>query len=316
MNRPQCAVLGECMLELSPADADGCFSLAAAGDTYNTAVALAQLGIRVEYLTGLGTDNHSDFILNSAADFAVGTHGIQRSEHLSPGLYLIANDDRGERYFSYWRRDSAAHQTLRDPALLLPLLDGACNAERLYLSGITLALCEAAGRQSLWAWLAEFRAGGGVVIYDSNYRTPLWRDLASAREAHRQMLEHTDIFLPGVADELLLQGLRDKLALTNFLAKLPVPEVILKHGSEQVLFFMGGKMDSVETRAVPAVVDASGAGDAFNGGYLAARIRGLSRHQAVMFAGDVAATVIQQRGAVLAVSEWQPLRDKLLELTA
>ncbi|MCZ6829036.1 MAG: sugar kinase [Gammaproteobacteria bacterium] len=319
MRGPQIAVLGECMLELSPRTGTGTgnsFSLAAAGDTYNTAVALAQLGCSPEYLTGLGQDRHSQFIIEHATELGVGTNGIQRSDHLQPGLYLIDNDAQGERYFSYWRKDSAAHQTLREPSLLLPLLETAVSASRLYLSGVTLALCEASGRQVLWGWLEEFRAGGGVVIYDSNYRAALWPDLSSAREAHLQMLEHTVIFLPGVDDELLLQGLADKSALTNLLSALPLQELVLKDGSAQVLLLEGGNVRAFETAPVERVVDASGAGDAFNGGYMAARIRGLDKSAAVGFACSVAATVIQHRGAVLPRSAWQPLRDKLQDLIA
>ena len=51
MSGPGIAVLGECMLELSPTPENReHFSLAAAGDTFNTAVALAQLGCKPEYL--------------------------------------------------------------------------------------------------------------------------------------------------------------------------------------------------------------------------------------------------------------------------
>ena len=71
MSGPRVAVLGECMLELSPVPENRQhFALAAAGDTFNTAVALAQLGCEPEYLTGLGQDRHSDFILERARELA------------------------------------------------------------------------------------------------------------------------------------------------------------------------------------------------------------------------------------------------------
>jgi 2-dehydro-3-deoxygluconokinase len=319
----QVALLGECMLELSPAGdggADAGYRLGVAGDTFNTAVALARLGCNPEYLTGLGQDRHSKYILERAAVLGVGTSSIQRSEHLQPGLYMIDNDSRGERYFSYWRRDSAAHQTLREPALLLPLLDNARQVKRFYLSGISLALCEAPGRQTLWAWLDQYRAGGGSVIYDSNYRKALWPDLSEAREAHFEMLERVDIFLPGVEDELLLRDLPDKSALTDALAALPIPEVVLKDGGSQVLLFEKGagaaQARAFGTSPVERVVDASGAGDAFNGAYLAARIRGLNPVAAVGYACRVAAEVIQHRGAILPASGWTPLAAELRQLSA
>lgn len=317
MPGPEIVVLGECMLELSPSpDKREHFALAAAGDTFNTAVALAQLGCKPEYLTGLGQDRHSEFILQRARELGVGTVHIQRSDHLQPGLYLIDNDAEGERYFSYWRRHSAAHQALREPSLLMPLLDSAVDARRLYLSGITLALCEVWGRQALWAWLQEFRSSGGQVIYDGNYRSTLWPDLSTAQEVHAQMLEHTDIFLPGVDDELILHGLSNKSVLTSLLLGLQIPELVLKDGGDGVTLFENADITAIDTVPVARVVDASGAGDAFNGGYLAARMQGLNPAPAAGFACQVAAAVIQHRGAVLPPPAWQPLRDKLQELTA
>ncbi len=314
MGGPRVAVLGECMLELSPADAVATgrsFRLDAAGDTYNTAAALARLGCSTQYLTALGGDRHSDFILAQAAAQGVDTRAVQRCERLQPGLYLIDNDERGERYFSYWRRGSAAHETLRDPAQLLPLLENAQAAPYFYLSGISLALCEERGRRALWSWLRGYRAAGGTVVYDSNYREALWPALAQARSAHLEMLEHTDIFLPGVADELRLRELTDRSALGGILADLTASEVVLKDGGAQVTVYEGGKVSVISPEAVAQVVDASGAGDAFNGAYLAARIHGLNTGAAAGFACTVSAAVIQHRGAVLPAAAWQLLRDQL-----
>jgi 2-dehydro-3-deoxygluconokinase len=317
MGEAQIALLGECMLEMSPAGDGGAaktYRLGVAGDTFNTAAALAQLGCAPEYLTGLGQDRHSHFILERAAGLKIGTRGVQRCEHLQPGLYLIENDEQGERYFSYWRKGSAAHQTLRDPALLIPLLDNAARAQRLYLSGITLALCEASGRAALWSWLDGFRNQGGLVLYDSNYREALWPSLSSAADAHLEMLEQVDVFLPGVEDELVLRGLKDRSALTDTLAALPVKEIVLKDGGAQVTLFEEGDRRCFTPVAVDTVVDASGAGDAFNGAYLAGRIRGLGAPAAVEFACAVAATVIRYRGAILPEPEWRILDERLARL--
>ena len=48
------ACLGECMIELREM-ADGHFSRGYGGDTLNTAVYLARLGVAVDYVTALAT---------------------------------------------------------------------------------------------------------------------------------------------------------------------------------------------------------------------------------------------------------------------
>ena len=49
------ACIGECMIELKQADG-GLFSRGYGGDTLNTAVYLARLGVGVDYITALGDD--------------------------------------------------------------------------------------------------------------------------------------------------------------------------------------------------------------------------------------------------------------------
>ena len=55
----QVASIGECMIELKQADG-GLFSRGYGGDTLNTSVYLARLGVGVDYITALGDDPMSD----------------------------------------------------------------------------------------------------------------------------------------------------------------------------------------------------------------------------------------------------------------
>lgn len=310
------ALLGECMLEFSPAADSGRqseqqYRLGVAGDTYNTAVALAQLGCESQYLTALGEDPHSDFIIDSARNWGVNTEVIQRRGQQTPGLYLIANDAAGERYFTYWRSNSAARASLSDPASLQQLLDSMAPAQWFYLSGISLALCEHQGLKTLLTWLQGHRDRGGKVIYDSNYRAALWEGPAAAAAAQQQVLEHVDVYLPGVEDELVLRDLPNKLALTSELRSLTAMEIVLKDGGNQMLLFEEGAEQKLTPSRVDSVVDTTGAGDAFNGGYLAARLRGLGMAAAASFASEVAAATINHRGAVLPIARWQALSQRL-----
>lgn len=309
------ALLGECMLELSPSGiSPGHYVLGVAGDTYNTGAALARLGCRVEYLTGLGEDRHSDLVLANMQGLAVGSHWISRRGDATPGLYLIDNDASGERFFSYWRKDSAAHRTLRDPGSLLPLLDRALECPRLMFSGITLALCGDAGREALQAWLQDYRSRGGQVIYDGNYRASLWASAKQAGEAHRRILDCVDIFLPGVEDEFELRGIDDRSILVELLSRSSCGEIVLKDGPGKVLLWHGGPMESIAARVVSEVVDTTGAGDSFNGGYLAGRITGCEAADAARFACETAARTIGCRGAILPEHHWDTLREQLHRL--
>jgi 2-dehydro-3-deoxygluconokinase len=67
-----------------------------AGDTLNTAVYLARLGVGADYVTALGDDSLSDEMIAGWAAEGVGTSRWPAAGKL-PGLYMIQTDDRGER---------------------------------------------------------------------------------------------------------------------------------------------------------------------------------------------------------------------------
>jgi 2-dehydro-3-deoxygluconokinase len=77
-----------------------------------------------------------------------------------------------------------------------------------------------------------------------------------------------------------------------------VGEVIVKNGEEPALITTGGTLQPVPAQHVATPVDTTGAGDSFNGGYLAARLAGHAPAEAVQRAHRVAAAVVQVRGAL------------------
>src|SRR5262245_6931327 len=96
------ASIGECMIELSE-HPDWRITRAFGGDTLNTSVYLARLGVPVDYLTALGDDAWSEEMLAAWRAEGIGTDAVVRLQGRMPGLYIIQTDPRGERRFSYWR---------------------------------------------------------------------------------------------------------------------------------------------------------------------------------------------------------------------
>src|SRR5881392_4089221 len=103
------ASIGECMIELKQA-AGGLLSRGYGGDTLNTAVYLARLGVAVDYVTALGDDPLSGGMLAGWRAEGVGTGLVARVPGRLPGLYLIQTDPAGERRFLYWRDRAPARE--------------------------------------------------------------------------------------------------------------------------------------------------------------------------------------------------------------
>jgi 2-dehydro-3-deoxygluconokinase len=290
------ASIGECMVELSD-DGAGRFSRGFGGDTLNTALYLARLGIETSYVTALGDDPLSGAML--AAWVAEGIHinEVLRLPGRNPGLYMIERNARGERSFLYWRDRAPAREffDLVDDAALERL----AHFDWLYLSGITLSLYPDSGQARLIELLAMARRNGGRVAFDGNYRPRGWRDAATARRAFDNLLPHIDLALPTLEDEQLLFGDADADSAAARLRAAGVAEIVVKTGARGCIVYAAGHRIEVLPEAVLQPVDTTAAGDSFNAGYLAGRIAGASVTDAARAGHRLAGTVIRWPGAVI-----------------
>lgn len=299
------AVIGECMLEVSSLAGDKVESplpaaLSFGGDTLNTAVYLARLGVEVDYVTALGDDNMSDWMLQQWRNEGVGCDLIPRYPNSVPGLYMIQVDDRGERSFLYWRKNSPATRLFDEADKAAALFEKLQQYQRIYLSGITLALYAEPARHRLFDFLIRFRAQGGQVIFDGNYRPRLWSGPEVARDAYEHMYRICDLVLPTDEDEAMLFGEEQPEQVIDRLRSYGVDEVVLKMGANGCLVANDSSRVLVPSKEV-LVVDSTAAGDSFNAGYMAAKLSGADSIEAAQAAHLLASTVIRYRGAIIPV---------------
>jgi len=293
-NRTVCA-LGEAMVELAPVG-DGLYRRGFAGDTFNTAWHMAQLlGPRADvgYVSRVGQDRLSDaFVAEIAAD-GLNISGISRDPVRTMGLYLIELDGV-ERSFHYWRNTSAARGLADDSAALARAVAG---TGLICLSGITLAILPPPARRLLFDVLADARQAGAVVAFDPNIRPRLWSSPDEIRATLTQMLPLTDIALPSFDDEATHWGDTAPEATLARFAAAGVREVVVKTGDGPVSHLSDGTTGTVDTPPVTGIRDTTGAGDAFNAGYLAARLLGVKVARAIGLGQALAAEVIRTPGA-------------------
>jgi len=288
------ASIGECMLELSGQTGPN-WRMGFAGDTFNTLWALHALsGDRpATYVSAFGDDPFSQGQIAFFAENGIGIGASPVIAGARPGLYAITLTG-AERAFTYWRSDAAARRLASDPVALAKSLE---NQALVYFSGITLAILDAAARKTLLAAAASARAAGSLVAFDPNYRPRLWHSREDAQAAILEALAVTDIALPTFPDEQMLFGDTAPQVTAERLGKL-VGEVVVKNGEQPALIARSGTLLLVPAVHVAAPVDTTGAGDSFNGGYLAARLAGHAPAEAVQRAHRVAAAVVQVRGAL------------------
>jgi len=293
------------MVELRATGANS-FARSYSGDVYNTAVYLKRSlpDAQVQFLSATGDD-----AMSGAMRKAWRAEGIDDTLAFtvtggSPGLYLIENDARGERRFQYWRSHSAARQWLtllrdEDETVLR-------GADIVYLSGITLAILDPAQRQSAIELLRRLRPHVGRIAFDPNVRLKLWETMQAAEAALQAALSIADIALPSTEDAKLLLHIDDPLGQMNRLQGFGAREIALTLGADGCLVADGAVLTRLPAPAVDVITDTSGAGDAFNGAYLASRLRGASVVEAAQSGLLLGSRVIAHAGAVVPASVSHP----------
>ncbi|MDX8501182.1 sugar kinase [Mesorhizobium sp. VK4C] len=288
------ASIGECMLELS-GQAGPNWRMGFAGDTFNTLWALHALSPDrpATYVSAFGDDPFSRDQISFFAQNGIGIGNSPVIAGARPGLYAITLTG-AERAFTYWRSDAAARQLASDPTALAKSLE---NQALVYFSGITLAILDEPARKTLLDAVAKARAAGSLVAFDPNYRQRLWQSREAAQTAILEALAVADIALPTFPDEQMLFADETPQATAARLGKL-LGEVVVKNGEQPALIAVNGAAETVDAVHVATPVDTTGAGDSFNGGYLAARLAGHAPADAARRAHKVAAAVVQVRGAL------------------
>ncbi len=146
------------------------------------------------------------------------------------------------------------------------------------------------------AAIAMARAHGVRVSYDPNLRLSLW-SLDAAKAAVLQTMARVDEFLPGLEELAKVSGLEDPQTMVAWAHQQGAKVVVLKMGINGCLASDGQQVQKIDAFKVNAL-DATGAGDCFNGAYLARRARGEDVFQRARWAVASAALSTQGYGAV------------------
>jgi len=289
---PDIVALGEPLIEFNQARADdpSAYLQGFGGDTSNMAIAAARLGARVGYATRLGSDAFGRMFVDLWTREGVDTSGVAIDAEAPTGVYFVTHGPAGHE-FSYLRAGSAASRMRPDqlPETLLR------EARLVHASGISQAI-SASACDSVFEAFGIARNAGAIVTYDPNVRRKLW-PLARAKAIVVATVAQCTWCLPSEDDAVILFGDASPDAVIDALHRAGARGVVLKRGAKGCVVSDGSRREEIAARRV-ASVDATGAGDCFDGAFAARLIAGDDPFAAARYANVAAGLATTGYGAV------------------
>ena len=260
------------------------------GDTSNSIIAAARLGARTAYVTRLGDDAFGRAFLELWRREGVDANGVGIDPEAHTGIYFVTHGASGHE-FSYLRAGSAASR-MRPADLPLDVIR---VAKVLHISGISQAI-SASACDTVFAAIDAARAAGAKIAFDPNLRLKLW-PLARARAVIAATAALADYFLPSIDDARILSDRDEAEPIVDWCHALGAKLVALKLGPDGVLVSSERGRERIAGHRVQSV-DATGAGDCFDGAFITRLTAGDDAATAARYANAAAALATTGYGAV------------------
>ncbi|MBE7035301.1 MAG: carbohydrate kinase [Ruminococcaceae bacterium] len=231
------------------------------GAPANVACACAKLGLKTAFLGKVGNDMHGDFLIETLKACGVSTDYTLQTDEAFTTLAFVKLSPDGDRSFSFARKGSADTRLCADE-----IPDALLGAADILHFG-SLSLTDEPVKTATLSAVTRARENGCLISYDPNYRPLLWSSEAAAIEAMRSVVPMVDIMKLSDNETELLCDTTDIETAADHLHQQGVKLVLLTCGGDGALISCQGSKVFVPA-AQAQVVDTTGAGDSFLGGFL------------------------------------------------
>jgi len=280
--------LGEALVEFSFMGREQ-FGRGYSGDPVNVGVAACRLGMRVALLSSVGKDAMGEWLLQKVNEEGIYTDAVTVENGVT-GIYFITLRENGEHQFTYYRRGT--------PASMMKLNERQKEVIRssrvLHASGITQAIGESASASLLEAFSIAKREHC-FVSYDVNYR-PSLTDRDRAMKKLEDVRDLVDILFISSEDYELLFGKKDEgIKIAREMKTRGFNNVVVKEGNKGSVALVDGMEYTAKTFRINAV-DTTGAGDAYDAGFICSLLEGRNVKEAMEFGSATAALKCMKKG--------------------
>lgn len=309
--------LGELLIDFTPsgnsASGQRLFEQNPGGAPANVLAALNNCGLKTAFLGKIGDDMHGLFLKETLENAGIDCTGLIIDKDVFTTLAFVALNDKGERTFSFARKPGADTMLRPDE-----IKEEIVKSSKVFHIG-SLSLTDEPSRSATLHALDVAKAAGVTISYDPNYRAPLWNTKEEAMEQMRSVVSYVDVMKISDEETALLTPEAEPEKAAEWLVANGVPLVAVTLGSEGAYVCTkegGRKVAGFQSQ----VVDTTGAGDSFWGGFLYRLVESGKKTSDVTlteasefarFGNAVASLCVEKRGGIPAIPQLEEVKKRL-----
>lgn len=222
---------------------------------------MAKLGAKTAFIGKAGNDMHGRFLKETLDNCGIDSTGFILSDDYFTTLAFVDVKENGEREFSF-ARNHGADKMLSISDIPFDMIS---NSHILHIGSISLTAEPC--RSATMCAVREAKRANCVISYDPNYRDSLWSGKQEAVSQMRSMLKYADLVKISEEETELMTDESDYEKAAESLLRQGVKVAVITLGKlgAYVRTSDGGQIvKGFRNKAL----DATGAGDAFWGGFV------------------------------------------------
>ena len=309
--------LGEILIDFTPCGKSEAgqrlFEQNPGGAPANVLTALSKFHRKTAFIGKVGKDMQGSFLKDVLIENEISVEGLIEDENVFTTLAFVGLSNNGERSFSFARKPGA------DTCLTIAEVraDLIKNSKIFHIGSLSLTAEPA--KSATFKALEIAKDAGCIISYDPNYRAPLWDTKEEAIREMRSVIPFVDVMKLSDEETELLTGIAEPEGAAKKLLLQGVSIVAVTLGAEGTLIVTKDGCVHIPAYKVD-VVDTTGAGDSFWGGFLHQllaenispdKINLETASEFARFGNAVASLCVEKRGAIPAMPTLEEVNKRL-----
>ena len=259
--------LGELLIDFThngvSSQGNGLFEANPGGAPCNVLAMLNKLGHKTAFMGKVGNDIFGRLLKKTLEELSINTDYMQMDEDVRTTLAFVANDETGDRSFSFYRNPGADMMFTEEE-----VNEEAICASRIFHFG-TLSMTHEEVRKATKKALDIAKNNGVTISFDPNLRESLWNSLDDAKEQFAYGMGYCDVLK--ISDNEI-QWFTGKENYDEGIKILQdtyhIPLILLSLGKEGSRAYYKNMRVEVPAFIQKNTIETTGAGDTFFGSCL------------------------------------------------